>query len=163
MSDTVEDFLVEHADSTIDSMVSAESDDLKQYGILGMKWGRRRPRGRDGRVVDGPPPPKNAPERRKEKRASTATRPPSVMTDEELRARLNRLQMERQYAEFMKNPPRSKHPAEKFIVDVLTNSGKTAATKYATRVLEASIAAALSKSNSEILKKAVGETKKKNK
>ena len=36
--------------------MSEVEDFFKHYGVLGMKWGRRRPRCKDGRVIDGPVP-----------------------------------------------------------------------------------------------------------
>lgn len=160
MSTSVEDFLLRHADDTVAAIETHEDDDLRQYGILGMKWGRRRPRGANGRVVDGPAvrAPKDKPKKKPE-----STRPSHsahIMTDEELRARLNRLQLEKQYMDLIKAPPRQRKPVEKFVVDVLSNSGKSVATKYTTKILEEAVGAALRKSKNPLLN-AAGQVQKK--
>ncbi len=82
------------------------SDYLKHYGILGMKWGIRRFQNKDGTLT-------SAGKKRYRERSKTdktdkmhedykkAHTPKSIksMSDAELRNRLNRLQMERQYSQ----------------------------------------------------------------
>jgi len=134
--------------------------DLEQYGVMGMKWGRRRPRGANGRVVDGPG--MRNPKLSGSKKPKNPSRPSNaahIMTDEELRARLNRLQMEKQYLDLTKPAPRQRKPAEKFIVDVLSTSGKSVATKYATQILSEAVAAGLRKSSNPVLRAAGGTAK----
>lgn len=76
---------------------------LKHYGILGMKWGIRRFQNKDGTLT--PAGKKRYRERYKtdkyHKDYKRAHSPKSVkyMSDNELRRRLNRLQMERQYSQ----------------------------------------------------------------
>ena len=62
---------------------------LAQYGVLGMKWGRRRPRGSDGKVVKGP-----TSDDYKTSRANMKRRRESLSTAE-IQALNNRLQAER--------------------------------------------------------------------
>ena len=79
------------------------SDYLKHYGVLGMKWGVRRYQNKDGTLT-------SAGKKRYRERSKTdeshedykrAHTPKSIksMSDAELRTRLNRLQMERQYSQ----------------------------------------------------------------
>ena len=69
--------------------------------------------------------------------------PTRNMTDEQLRQKINRLQMEKQYAQLT---TREKSSGEKFVSDILVNSGK--------QVISGQIVKAMNKGIDEILKKA---------
>lgn len=56
----------------------------------------------------------------------------SQLSDKELRARINRLQMEKQYAQLT---ARETSGGKKFVKDVLTNAAKQTATQYAARYM----------------------------
>ena len=60
-------------------------DELKHYGVLGMKWGKRR--GRSSNVSATP---------KKQRR----------MSKKELQARVNRLRLEQEYAKLTAEPPK---------------------------------------------------------
>ena len=82
-------------------MAGSVDDYLAHYGVKGMKWGRRRNKtgGHDyvGRQVKG----------------GTLDKPDvSKLSDEELRARINRIKMETEYAQLTKRQPVK---AEKFV------------------------------------------------
>lgn len=94
------------------------NNELYHYGVLGMKWGVRKSRGgrvsktgRRGRIIKERPP---AHEDYKKAHSKKSVR---EMSDAELRSRINRLQMEKQYKE---------------LSNVSINKGK----KFASRVLK---------------------------
>lgn len=59
----------------------------------------------------------------------------SEMSDDEIRAILNRADLERRYRELM-NPPKKKNAAAEFVKDVLSSSAKNVAKKWTTQALE---------------------------
>lgn len=118
-------------------MSKTVEDVLAHYGVKGMKWGVRRSQAELDRAAGRTP-------RRKSK--SARKREASSLSDEELRSRINRIQMERQYVQLTTPAP----PAvQKFVTDVLANSGKNIATSQVTKRggqgVDALIAAAMKK------------------
>ena len=83
-----------------------DSNTLKHHGVKGMKWGVKRAR---------------------KQQYQQHVR---SMSDAELRTQINRIRMEREYAQLTKKPP---NPALKFASDVLLQSGKNIATEYVTK------------------------------
>ena len=84
-------------------------DELYQYGVKGMKWGVRRTAAQLGHlVIKGASKIKNriseSNEKRKIRKQNEANKrkPVSEMTDDELKQRLNRLDMEKRYSDYMK-------------------------------------------------------------
>ena len=84
---------------------------LEHAGVKGMKWGVRRPVGKDGRVVrtgvapgtkTAPAKKSSAPAKKtapaKKPAASSTTSKPKPLTDEQLRLQVQRMQLEMQYA-----------------------------------------------------------------
>lgn len=69
---------------------------LKHYGILGMKWGVRRSPKELARARGGSPKKKTSSSKAKVKTKKESI---SDLSDEELRRRVQRLQMEKQYRE----------------------------------------------------------------
>ena len=87
------------------------ADELRHYGVLGMKWGKRRSKAELARA--------------RASRGSSKVTKKSIeeMSDDELRRKLNRLQMEQQYAKLSgADVNRGKQYVEKLI-----KAGTTAA------------------------------------
>lgn len=101
-----------------------QSDFLSHYGILGMKWGVRRPIGPDGRVLRGSAARKY---KKEQKLSAKYEKKVSSLSDKELRERINRLNMEKQYETLSKGDI---NPGEKYVKEILANSGKTLATAF---------------------------------
>ena len=94
-------------------------NELYHYGVLGMKWGVRRKRN-SSNVETAKPKKKTL----------------SEMSDDELRSKLNRLQMEKQYKDLVSTlNPRQESKAKTFVKKVLERSGENIATQTATYVM----------------------------
>ncbi len=118
-----------------------ENNSLAHYGILGMKWGVRRYQNKDGSYT-------SAGKKRKQKDYihedyTNAHSKKSVksMSNAELKARNNRLQMEQQYANLTKKTSRGKKVVQGFIKGAGLLSGAMAAygtyKKYGNQALDA--------------------------
>jgi len=91
------------------------NNELYHHGVKGMKWGVRRTPAQLGRAS---------------KKSSSNTNRDAVkkMSDTELRQKLNRLNMEKQYLDL--TAPK-KSAGKKFVTDVLVNAAKGTATAMA--------------------------------
>lgn len=123
--------------------------DLKHYGVIGMKWGIRRyqpyPDGKTGRYL-GARVKKQQPKHRVQKQKVVKTqkqqkqRPQEnrkkttkEMSDDELRKVINRLQMERQYAQLTAV---QKSRGKKLVEEVLDRVVKDVASSYLSKQLK---------------------------
>ena len=117
---------------------------LEHAGVKGMKWGVRRPVGKDGRVIrtgvapgtKKPPAKKSSAPAKKAAQAkkpasSSTTSTPKPLTDEQLRKKVQRMQLEVQYAQLS----RQLNPPQKSILDTYLSEPTSAAAKEVTKEL----------------------------
>lgn len=156
-------------------MRSDQNDYLEHQGIPGMKWGRRRYQYEDGSLT-----PEGRERYRKQKAANRAkkkqgffrkkptkaskaksepkTRDISEMSDDELRALINRAQLEQQYKQFI-SPERVKK-GKNVVAEILGDAAKDVAKHYTRRAMATGVDAVLDKLGIE-LKGSVPKKKKK--
>lgn len=117
-------------------------NELYHYGVLGMKWGVRKDRKKSGKkkaklVLESPFKPKPKQQSSPTQSSSSTKRSISDMSDDELRALINRMQLERQYKQMMAQPPsKGKAFVKKFLAENAQTIAKTAISKYANRVID---------------------------
>lgn len=118
-----------------------DNNELRHYGILGMKWGVRRTEQQLARARGKVSELENKLERKtgSSKKASPSTpdsapkkRSVKEMSDDELRSKIQRLQMEKQYKDLSKSEVQKTSKGKAFIMDVLEKSGKNIATQAVT-------------------------------
>jgi hypothetical protein len=117
-------------------------DIIEHYGVSGMKWGvRKRPssserkptKGQQNRntigLKKGSDTGQAAPSTSTYKGGKKATR---ALSDVELKARLNRLNMEKNYRDLVakQNPPSAVSRGSKMVGSILVNSGSKAMTSF---------------------------------
>ena len=100
---------------------------LRHHAVKGMKWGvRRKPKrlGRSGKIKENIAVP------------GKKTKSLKELSDDELRSRISRLEMEKKYKDLMRSDNQIKVSKGKaFVMDVLEKSGKNIATQTVTYVL----------------------------
>ena len=136
---------------------TATLDTLKHVGVKGMKWGVRRPVGKDGRVVrtgvapgtkttsakkSSAPAKKTAPE--KKPASSSTTSKPKPLTDEQLRQRVQRMQLEAQYAQLSRqlNPPQKTFLRE-YLAEPASAAAKEVSKELAKEFIKTGVKAAV--------------------
>ena len=145
--DLIRDFTPRELESFLDEMNQADNvgDFLAHYGVLGMKWGVRRAVGPDGKVLRG----SAARKYKKEQRISAKyEKKVSSLSDKELRERINRLNMEKQYEALTK---RDMTKGESYVKGILATSGKTLATAFIIKQSPKVYAVVKSKMNSKLI------------
>ena len=112
---------------------------LTHYGILGMKWGVIRSKLQLGRVKGSNDTDDSDPTKKKNKSASSR-HSPSSMTDEELRTRVNRLNMEKQYRDLEASlNPQKISTAKKLLSEAFQNLGRQALNVGVTKLIKKTI------------------------
>lgn len=103
------------------------NNELYHYGIKGMKWGIRRTPAQLGHRPAKPTTSQRKSEMKK-------------MSDTELRNRINRIQMERQYMQ-LTAPEVS--AGKKFVKDVMINAAKQTVTSYVAKYMNKGVEAVI--------------------
>lgn len=130
-----------------------DPNELYHHGIKGMKWGVRRTKTQLGYgnatssrrkknnsnsevVVKGRKAVSNFSEKQKTKKSVTAKKKTVLdMSDEELRERISRLQLEKQYKDLMRSAQPQASKGKQFVTSVLETSGKNIATQATTYMM----------------------------
>lgn len=120
------------------------SDQLTHYGVLGMKWGRRKDR-RSSATSSSNSRPSN-PSNDHKRKVKLEKKKLSELTNDEIRELNTRLQLERQYRDLN---PQTINKGKNVVTDILAKSAKQAvtnyATKYVSKAIETSIQTAVKK------------------
>ena len=122
-----------------DFSVSTEApvSSLYHFGILGMKWGIRRQRGSDGRVVEGSRGSDDHQKARDLKKKGARN-----LSNAELKAYVERMNLEKQYSNLNKKEVSA---GRKFVSDVLVTAGKTTLTNFVTKQMTTQLEKAVTK------------------
>ncbi len=107
-----------------DWQLEKEDHALEHYGVLGMKWGVRRDR------------------KRAQKDAILKLRQTKELTDDELKNRINRLNLEKQYRDLVTaNTTPQRSATRKFITNILSTAGSQSLTKLTSASMDAGLKA----------------------
>lgn len=105
-------------------------DFLKHYGILGMKWGIRKERPKSSGFIKNNKKPKSSIASKKSLRENFKN--PRKMSDAELRKRVDRLLLEKQYRELKYS---TLSEGKKIAINILKKSGSNVAEQAVTYAL----------------------------
>lgn len=122
-----------------DFSVSTEApvNSLYHFGIMGMKWGVRRPRGADGRIVEGSRGSEDHNKARDLKKKGARN-----LSNAELKSYVERMNLEKQYSNLNKKEISA---GRKFVTDVLVTAGKTTLTNFAAKQMTTALEKAVTK------------------
>lgn len=123
-------------------MILDETAYLAHHGVKGMKWGVRKSRPSSGKKRRRGPIQININVGRKAKKEKSSKESIKGLTDQELLAKVNRLNLEKRYRE-LSSPQKS--AGKQFVTEVISQSGKEVAKKYVTMGMNNSIESLLKK------------------
>lgn len=146
LPDLIEALIIEHGqDLSADIVTQIVGDVLRHWGVKGMKWGVRKDRGsvKKGKMdkpedettttkSSGGSSPSSS------RSSGPARKTVKQMSDQELRDALNRLQMEKQYAQLT-----APQKANNIVLEVIKSSGTQVARNVATQLGTAYVSRAL--------------------
>ena len=107
-------------------------NELYHWGIKGMRWGIRRYQNKDGSLTDLGKKRLKTEDYHEDYNKAHPSKNVKLMSDKELRERINRLQMENQYLQLTK---RNVSFGEKFVKGILTGASNQILSKYVSRYM----------------------------
>lgn len=123
-----------------------EKVELYHHGIKGMKWGIRRTPAQLARARGKTPSEKETKQTVSKKQSSPQKKSISELSDDEIRGKINRLELEKRYQDLLKSttPPKSTRGRD-FVMRVLERSGENIATQLTTDVMGKAVNATIGK------------------
>ena len=103
-------------------------NELYHWGIKGMRWGIRRYQNKDGSLTDLGKKRLKTEDYHEDYNKAHSSKNVKLMSDKELRERINRLQMENQYLQLTKRNV-------SFVKRILTDASKQILSKYVSRYM----------------------------
>ena len=119
-------------------MSQETEDELKHYGVVGMKWGKRKGKSASSTTPRAPAH-KDASDT-KEIKSTARKSGTDSLSNAQLRAAIERMNLEQQYTRLS---PSSKSKGQKIAKDILGNTGKQLASEYAKSFAKEAIKSAI--------------------
>lgn len=120
-------------------------DVLAHFGIKGMRWGVRRPRGSDGHVEGESHPHATDAEKATEYHTRAKSSGTHTLSNQELQHLVNRMNLEQQYGRLTTPQKSALAKGGKFVGEVLVQVGKQQVARLASDLVTKQVAGALKK------------------